>query len=190
MHDQLTRHLHKLSVEIGCRPIGSAANRAAAEYIQDTLRSAGLAVEEQPYPCTGWDCRGAWLTFDGEEYLPIGDDEYVRRAGQESFAHIALAINMDGIGYGGGANTAAPFNLAPGQASRLGAIVARYPAVQWVEPWPQSNHSTFAMRGMPALAFSSTGAFALAHFAHDTVEQVSIDKLAELVQLIREIVLD
>lgn len=386
MHDQLTHHLHKLSVEIGCRPIGSAANRAAADYIRDAFCGFGLAVEEQPYPCTGWNCTGARLTvdgealpveanafspacdvtaelvpaatldelaaadltgkivllhgellaeplspkawflkgerddaiigllearrpaallapppatlqyeqftgdweleipaataplavverllqqpgpvhlrldcanypatagnivarqrgvgqsaskivlmahfdtrintpgaldnagsvaallalaetlrgaarpvdveyvaFDGEEYLPIGDDEYVRRAGEESFAHIALAINMDGIGYMGGANTAAPFNLAPELAGRVEAIVSRYPAVKWVEPWPQSNHSTFAMRGVPALAFSSAGAFALAHFAHDTVEQVSIDKLAEVVQLIREIVLD
>jgi aminopeptidase YwaD len=388
MHAQLTRHLHKLSVEIGCRPIGSAANRAAADYIRDTFRSFGLAVEEQPYPCTGWDCRGAWLhvgddalpveanafspacdvladvvpaatigelaaadltgkvallhgelvaeplspkswflkgerddaiiglleakrpaavlapppatlqyeqftgdwelevpaatvpldvvdrllrwpgpvhlrldcakyaatagnvvarlkaasqdalpakkivlmahfdtrintpgaldnagsvaallalaealsgaalpldvefvAFDGEEYLPIGDDEYVRRAGEESFADIALAVNMDGIGYVGGANTVAQFNLAPVPAGRVEAIVSRYPAVQWVEPWPQSNHSTFAFRGAPALAFSSEGAFALAHFPHDTVEQVSSEKLAEVVELVREIVL-
>jgi aminopeptidase YwaD len=114
-----------------------------------------------------------FIAFDGEEYLPIGDDEYVRRAGEESFAHIAVA----------------PFNLAPELAGRVGAIVARYPAVQWVEPWPQSNHSTFTLRGAPALAFSSEGAFALAHFPHDTVEQVSIDKLAEVVQLVREVVL-
>lgn len=385
MHDQLNHHLHKLSVEIGCRPIGSAANRAAADYIRDTLRGAGLAVEEQPYACTGWDCASAWLTagdealpveanafspacdlladvipaatldelaaadlagkiallhgeliaeplspkswflkgerddaiiglleakrpaamlapppatlqyeqftgdweleipaataplavierllrqpepvhlcldcakyaatarnvvarlngagqpvrkivlmahfdtrintpgaldnaggvaallalaevlsgatlpvdvefiaFDGEEYLPIGDDEYVRRAGEESFADITLAINMDGIGYVDGANTAAQFNLAPELAGRVESIVRRYPAVQWVEPWPQSNHSTFAFRGVPALAFSSQGAFALAHFPHDTIEQVNIEKLAEVVALVREIVL-
>lgn len=385
MHTQLTRHLHTLSVEIGCRPIGSAANRAAADYIRDTFCGFGLAVEEQPYPCTGWNCVGAWLAagdealpveanafslacdvtadvvpaatlddlaaadltgkiallhgellaeplspkswflkgerddaliglleakrpaallapppatlqyeqftgdweleipaataplavierllrqpgpvqlrldcakypatagnvvarlsaagqparkivlmahfdtrintpgaldnasgvaallalaetlsgaslpvdlefvaFDGEEYLPIGDDEYVRRAGEESFADIVLAVNMDGIGYVGGANTVARFNLAPEQAGRPEAVVRRYPAVQWVEPWPQSNHSTFAFRGVPALAFSSEGAFALAHFPHDTVEQVSIEKLVEVVQLVREIVL-
>ena len=385
MHTQLTGHLHRLSVEIGCRPIGSAANRSAADYIRDAFLALGLAVEEQPYPCTGWDCTGArlavegealpveanafspacdvtvdvvaaatldelaaadltgkiallhgelvaeplspkswflkgerddaiiglleakrpaallapppatlqyeqftcdweleipaatalaeaierllrqpgpvhlrldcakypatarnilarqrgagqpaskivlmahfdtrintpgaldnggsvaallalaealrgavlpvdleFIAFDGEEYLPIGDDEYVRRAGEESFARIALAINLDGIGYVAGANTVAPFNLAPEQAGRLGTIVARYPAVQWVAPWPQSNHSTFALRGVPALAFSSEGAFALAHFPHDTMEQVSIDKLAEVVLLVREIVL-
>lgn len=387
-HFQLTRHLHKLTVEIGCRPIGSAANRAAAGYIGDVLRSFGLAVEEQSYPCTGWQCSGAWLTadgdtlpvqanafspscnvtavvvpaatpdelaaaeltgkiallhgelaaeplspkswflkgarddaiiglleakrpaallapppatpqyeqftgdweleipaatvpgqvvehllrrsgsaqlrldctkypatacnvvgrlksaaqpaalarkivlmahfdtrintpgaldngggvaallalaetlnratpavdvefiaFDGEEYLPMGDDEYVRRAGEESFADIALAINMDGIGYAGGSNTVAAFNLAPAQANQVEAIVRRYPAVQWVEPWPQSNHSTFAFRGAPALAFSSHEAFTLAHFPHDTFEQASSEKLAEVVALVQDIVL-
>jgi len=113
-----------------------------------------------------------YIAFDGEEYLPIGDDEYVRRAGEESFARIALAINMDGIGYVNGANTVAPFNLAPELAGRVAEIVARYPAVQWVEPWPQSNHSPFTFRGVSALAFSSSGAFGLAHFPHDTIEQV------------------
>jgi len=387
MRAQLTRHLHKLAVEIGCRPIGSPANGAAADYVRDVFRSLDLAVEEQPYPCTGWDCRGAWLSmggeplpveanafspacdvtaaavpastldelaaadlsgkiallrgelvreplsakswflrgerddaiiglleakrpaallapppptpqyeqftgdwelelpaataplavierilarpeplhlrldcakypatarnivarqpavrpadaparklvlmahfdtrintpgaldnaggvaallalaevlkdaklpfdlefiaFDGEEYLPIGDDEYVRRAGEASFADIPLAINMDGIGYVDGHNTVAQFNVGPELAARIEAIVARYPAVQWVEPWPQSNHSTFAFRGVPALALSSEGAFNLAHFQADTMDKVSVAKLAEVVDVVREIV--
>jgi aminopeptidase YwaD len=395
MHTHLTHHLHKLSVEIGCRPIGSPANQAAANYVGDVFRTLGLAVEEQPYPCTGWECAGAWLSvgdealrlrsgqaqpveanafspacdvtaavvpastlaelaaadltgkiallhgelvaeplaakswflrgerddaisglleakrpaavlapppptpqyeqftgdweleipaatapaavierllarpaplhlrldcakfgatarnivarragprqpgvppqrvalmahfdtrintpgaldnagsvaallalaetlggvalpfdlefiaFDGEEYLPIGDDEYVRRAGEAAFADISLAINMDGIGYVDGHNTVAQFNIAPELAGRLGAIVGRYPAVQWVAPWPQSNHSTFSFRGVPALAFSSHDAFTLAHFPADTVEKVSVEKLAEVVAVVREIV--
>jgi len=395
MHTQLTRHLRKLSVEIGCRPIGSPANQAAADYVGDLFRGLGLAVEEQEYACTGWECAGAWLNtgdaalrlrsgqalpveanafspacdvtatvvpvstlnelaaadltgkiallygelvaeplsakswflrgerddaiigalegkrpaavlapppptpqyeqftgdweleipaatvpagvverllarpaplhlrlecgkfaatarnivarkaaafrpaqgskrmalmahfdtrintpgaldnagsvaallalaetlgdvalpfdlefiaFDSEEYLPIGDDEYVRRAGEASFADIPLAINMDGIGYVGGYNTVAQFNIAPELAARPEAIVGRYPAVQWVEPWPQSNHSTFSFRGVPALAFSSAGAFNLAHFQADTFEKVSVEKLAEVVAAVREIV--
>lgn len=421
----LTRHLHKLAVEIGCRPIGSPANRAAADYIRDVFSGLALAVEEQPYPCTGWECRGAWLSmlpgdrgrsnqreadlrrlsqspqahftrvaavsnrrttssgqplqveanafspacdviaeavpastldelaaadltgkiallhgelvaeplaakswflrgerddaiiaalevkrpaavlapppptpqyeqftgdweleipaataplgvierilaqpgplhlrldcakypatarnivarqpgvrpadaparrvalmahfdtrintpgaldnaggvavllalaeglagkalpfdlefiaFDGEEYLPIGDDEYVRRAGEASFTDISLAINMDGAGYIGGQNTVAAFNMPPELTGRIEAVVTRRPAMQWVEPWPQSNHSTFALRGAPALAFSSAGAFNLAHFQADAFEQVSVAKLAEVVDVVREI---
>ena len=120
--------------------------------------------------------------------LPIGDDEYVRRAGEASFADIVLAINMDGAGYVDGPNTIAQFDLGPEQAGRIEAIVAHCPAVQWVEPWPQSNHSTFSFRGAPALAFSSEGAFNLAHFQADTIDKVSVAKLVEVVDVVREIV--
>ena len=128
------------------------------------------------------------VAFNSEEYLPIGDDEYLRRAGEASLAEILLAINMDGIGYTGGNNTIAYFNIAPALAIRLAGTLDRYPALQNVEPWPQSNHSTFSFRGVPALAFSSRDAFTLAHFPADTVAAVSIDRLAEVVAVVREIV--
>jgi aminopeptidase YwaD len=37
------------------------------------------------------------VAFNGEEYLPIGDDEYVRRAG-DTFGQIRFALNIDGAG--------------------------------------------------------------------------------------------
>ena len=129
-----------------------------------------------------------FIAFNSEEYLPIGDDEYVRRAGEAYFADIPLAINMDGIGYVSGHNTVAQFNLGPALAARLEAVVAHNPTVQWVDPWPQSNHSTFSFRGVPALAFSSQGAFSLAHFPTDTIAQVSITKLAQIVAVVSHIV--
>jgi aminopeptidase YwaD len=143
--------------------------------------AATLAGEDLPFDLE-------LIAFNGEEYLPIGDDEYVRRAGEASFSEILLAVNMDGIGYAGGNNTIAQFNIAPPLAARLIDITDLYPALQAVEPWPQSNHSTFAFRGVPALAFSSQGAFSLAHFQADTVAQVSVEKLAEIVSVISQIV--
>ena len=131
-------------------------------------------------------CDLEFVAFDGEEYLPIGDDEYVRRAGEASFAGVALAINMDGIGYIGGQGTIAQFNLSPELAARVSEIIRRFPALQWVEPRPQSNHSTFAFRGVPALAFSSDGAWSLAHYPTDAVDIVSVDSLAEIVAVVRE----
>ena len=128
------------------------------------------------------------VAFNGEEYLPIGDDEYVRRAGEASFGEILLAVNMDGSGYTGGNNTIAQFNIAPALASRLANITDRYPALQNVEPWPESNHSTFAFRGVPALAFSAHGAWTHAHSPADTVAQVSVAKLAEIVAVVSQIV--
>jgi aminopeptidase YwaD len=183
----------------GARPAGAAAKKVALMAHFDTrintpgaLDNAGsvaalLALAETlGGAALPFDLE--FIAFDSEEYLPIGDDEYVRRAGEASFADIPLAINMDGIGYVAGHNTVAQFNIAPELAARLAAIVGRSPGVQWVEPWPQSNHSTFSFRGVPALAFSSAGAFNLAHFQADTFEQVSVTKLAEVAALAREIV--
>jgi len=126
-----------------------------------------------------------FIAFNGEECLSMGDDEYVRRAGETSFADVALAINMDGIGYATGHNTTARFNAAAKLAKRLEVLVGGYPTLQWTEPWPQSNHSTFAFCGVPALAFSSASAFNLAHFSGNTVEQVSVERVAEAVAAAR-----
>ena len=66
MSASLIRHLEKLCVEIGARPIGSPANDRAADYIRDVFAALGWAVEEQPYACTGWDCAAASLALGAE----------------------------------------------------------------------------------------------------------------------------
>lgn len=70
-----------------------------------------------------------FIAFDGEEYLPIGDDEYVRRAGEASFADVTLAINMDGAGYVGGHNTEERW-IHPANASRISAGEGGQPGIR------------------------------------------------------------
>ena len=70
MSTSLARHLEKLCVEIGARPIGSPANDRAADYIRDVLAALGWAVEEQAYACTGWNCATASLAI-GDEALAV-----------------------------------------------------------------------------------------------------------------------
>ncbi len=71
---------------------------------------------------------------------------------------------------------------------QVAELVRGYPGVTWVEPWPQSNHSTFAMRGVPAIAFSSEGRIRLDHLRADSVEWVSPAKLREVVSLVTVLV--
>ena len=75
MSAPLIRHLEKLCVEIGARPIGSPANDRAADYIRDVFAALGWAVEEQAYACTGWDCAAASLVrgadISGAEALAV-----------------------------------------------------------------------------------------------------------------------
>jgi aminopeptidase YwaD len=47
-------HVKHLSVHIGSRPIGSTANLAAADYISDVFRRAGLTLEKQEFSCPDW----------------------------------------------------------------------------------------------------------------------------------------
>jgi Iap family predicted aminopeptidase len=87
-----------------------------------------------------------------------------------------------------GANSIAIFASSSAFQERVAELVTRYPGVAWVDPWPESNHSTFAWRGVPSLAFSSVGRIRLDHLRADSVEWVSPAKLEEAVWLVIAIV--
>jgi len=59
-------HVERLAVEIGSRPIGSPANRAAADYINEVYRQSGLSVEMQEIPCPHWEAEYTSLELNGE----------------------------------------------------------------------------------------------------------------------------
>lgn len=61
-------HVRRL-LEIGPRPVGSEANRAAAGYIEDAFRALGLEVERQAWPLPAWQEVKTRLEL-GEEALP------------------------------------------------------------------------------------------------------------------------
>jgi aminopeptidase YwaD len=66
MEAELTKHLNRLCVEIGPRPIGSPGDHAAAGYIQEVLLASGLDVEAQEFECPAWEDQGTDLILDGE----------------------------------------------------------------------------------------------------------------------------
>jgi aminopeptidase YwaD len=128
-----------------------------------------------------------FVAFNGEEYLPIGDDTYVDH-GNSYWGQIGSAINLDGIGFALGSTSV---TAMPGPESFIQKIqesAKEFSAVAWVDPWPESNHSTFAMRGIPAVAVGSSGAHNLAHFPNDTLDGISPEKLNEAVQLVGAII--
>jgi len=132
-----------------------------------------------------------FVAFSSEEYLPLGDDEYLRR-GEVEFDQIVAAINIDGIGdYLSAntiANTIAIFSGSSEFESQTRQLTLAYPGVVWVDPWPESNHSTFAMRGVPSLAFSSSGILSTKHLRNDNFDRINPAKLVEVTNLIADIV--
>ena len=127
------------------------------------------------------------VAFNGEEYLPMGDDEYLRRA-KSYFSSIQCAINMDGVGPSLGSTSITAFSESAALEIKVRKISAAFPGVVWVEPWPESNHSTFVFRGIPALALSAVGTRALAHQPYDDLAGMSASKLDEVASLVEKIV--
>ena len=64
--DRALEHVKRFAVDIGSRPIGSAANRAAAGYINQVFTDCGLALETQDIPCPDWMAEQTSLDVDGE----------------------------------------------------------------------------------------------------------------------------
>lgn len=135
-----------------------------------------LCRSEQPFSLE-------FVAFTNEEYLPIGDDEYVRRRG-DTFEQIAAVLNFDAVGLRYGPNTVAGFNLPAEIKSAVDGALMHFPSVAWTEPWPESNHSTFAMRGVPCLAFTAArNEPPHYHLRSDTLDTIDRDRLDEMVNL-------
>lgn len=58
------RHAERLSTSIGSRPVGSAAERAAADYIAEQLAGYGYVVERQRFAFQTFDDRQARLAIE------------------------------------------------------------------------------------------------------------------------------
>ncbi|HVF24394.1 MAG TPA: M28 family peptidase [Anaerolineales bacterium] len=64
--DRTLEHVKHLAVHIGSRPIGSIANLAAADYISDVFKQAGLTLEKQEFSCPNWIEEHTSLELNGE----------------------------------------------------------------------------------------------------------------------------
>jgi Iap family predicted aminopeptidase len=132
-------------------------------------------------------CTLELVAFANEESIPIGDEEYLRR-GESYFPEITAAINFDGVGQIVAASSITAISCSPEFDAWVREQAQEFPGVVWVEPWPQSNHSTFSWRGVPSLAFSSSGRFHNDHLRSDTIEWISPAKLAEVIDLAAAII--
>jgi aminopeptidase YwaD len=178
---------------LNCRP-GASRAVVCAHYDSKvdtpgaTDNGTGVAVLlDVAERLSGSDVAVELVAFTGEEYLPIGDDEYLhRRAGDLS--DVVAAVNVDGAGHALDLTTVMETAGSGPLREALEAEVAKHPDIVWVDPWPESNHSTFSMRGVPAAAFSSPQARELSHLRSDTVDVVDVRRLSEIGEVIELVV--
>jgi aminopeptidase YwaD len=132
-------------------------------------------------------CTLEFIAFSGHEYLPLGVDAYWKTAKAEK---IIAAVNFDGAGHILGTNTLTAMAASDKLIQAAQSKLESYPGAVWVEPWPESDHSAFAMRGVPALAFGGAGIRGITHSPADTADGISPQKLNEAASLAMEIVME
>lgn len=129
-----------------------------------------------------------FVAFNAEEYGGTQDDSelYIQRHG-DRLGTVLAAVNMDGIGYRVSSNNVAAFTASEALTEEIGQLLKGFPGMDWTEPWPQSNHSSFAYRGVPSVALSS-GAWEIAHRPEDGPEWVSPERLSEAAAFVAALV--
>ncbi len=66
LQERVEHHLDALGAEIGARPVGSHANRAAKQYIAGVFERAGYRVRDQTFHCIEWEPGKTELLLNGE----------------------------------------------------------------------------------------------------------------------------
>lgn len=127
------------------------------------------------------------ISFTNEEYLPIGDDEYLRRNGGDDLKDVIACINIDGVGQILAPDSITAISAGQEFETALGHIALEYNDLEWADPWPESNHSTFSFRGVPSVAFTSTNRVALAHHPYDDLSWSSPERIGRLIPVIKQI---
>jgi aminopeptidase YwaD len=128
------------------------------------------------------------IAFGNEDSgLPTGSELYARDR-EDRFGEIVATLNFDGVGHALDVDTVAIMTHSEAFRELVDGVKQDYPGLIWTDPWPQSDHSVFAWRGVPCLAFMSRAAWYLAHLRCDTIEWVSPARLAELVHFAAQVV--
>jgi aminopeptidase YwaD len=134
---------------------------------------------------TGRDLHGPteFVFFNGEDhYDACGEQAWLEAT---DLGDISLNVNLDGAGVAGRKTALASFGCPPALNSHIDRI-AELPGWAHMEPWWESDHAIFAVRGIPAVAITSEGVHDLfttvAHTGGDTLEIVDINILVGIVE--------
>lgn len=129
--------------------------------------------------------------FNGEDhYAAPGEIAYLKSCGGE-FGRIALLVNVDGVGLKGQPSTIAFFNCEEDWMAGVRAALPEWPQVEESPPWPEGDHSIFAMQGVPCVALTSGGIHALIddviHTSNDTLALVDPARIGLTVDFLHSI---
>lgn len=136
------------------------------------------------------DARQVELLFvNGEDdYSAAGELRYLSD-NRDTMREIALAVNLDAVGYREGHSTYSLYECPADLATSIRTAFAAHPELLAGPPWYQSDHMIFVQHQRPALAITSERFVQLLaeviHTDRDQPELVDPDKLVRIAQGLR-----
>lgn len=124
------------------------------------------------------------VLFNGEDHVDACGE--LAWLAANDLASITAAVNLDGAGAVGRATEVSTLGCPPEVESAVRSWVSARPGWLVGEPWYESDHAVFAMRGVPAVAVTSADVHDLletiVHTSRDTLETVDADLLVDVAQ--------
>lgn len=145
----------------------AAAAKLSHLSLQTSLEFVAFNSEEY-YGCSNElsACYDNYLEFMG-----VGDD-------------ILAAINIDGVGHMVGTNTVTLLAHSDALSNLTDDILSDHPSMVRIDPWYESNHTFFYMRGIPSMALTSRAVHTMNHREGDNIAWVGSTKLDEVVAFV------
>lgn len=163
--------------------LDNAAGVATLLALADTLRDTTPRFSVELVP------------FNGEDnFAAYGEMAYLAARGDAGLGDVVLAINLDALGRRCDQTAISFYGVADAARSRVLEVAERFCSVTEGPEWPMSDHMVFAMRGVPALAITSTGlneiAATVAHTFADVPDLVDPALLVEAAEFIAAVIED
>jgi len=96
-----------------------------------------------------------FVPFNGEDHV-LAPGELAWLAANEDLSDVKLVINIDAAGLLGAPSAYSLYGVDPATVAIAARLSADNPSVAEGPQWPASDHMIFAMRGIPAIAVTST----------------------------------
>jgi aminopeptidase YwaD len=131
--------------------------------------------------------------FNGEDYYSAGGQmDYLRRYERE-LCRIAVAINIDDVGYKKG-KTAYSLYQCPVEIQEMArTIFSDYQDIKEGEQWYQGDHMIFVQKGKPAVALTAEKMpelmATITHTPKDIPDLIDCKKLVEVAEALRSFIL-
>jgi aminopeptidase YwaD len=129
------------------------------------------------------------VLFNGEDHFDACGE--VAWLAETDLAEVAANINVDGIGLAGRGTSLAMLACPEALERRLVDWLRHHTGWALAEPWLESDHAVFAMRGIPAVAVTSedvhTGLSGLVHGAADTIEVLDLATLVGIAEALPQL---